>query len=86
MLLAAIGASSSETSTEVVAPGAGLILWVLLVLCILLAGLVTALKGRWGWLVAGLLTGGLAWLLSAFLSAAAGSPWSRLGSRRRRPH
>jgi hypothetical protein len=46
-------------------------------------GIVTALKGRWGWLAVGLLTGGLLWMLTAFLPAAPQSTCARRRARRR---
>lgn len=64
-------------SQFVVAPGPGLIVWTALVCCALLAGLVTAAKGRWGWLLLGLLSGGIAWFVSAFLEASPDSLWAR---------
>ena len=42
----------------------------------LTAGIVTAAKGRYGWLLVGLFLVGLPWLVSAFLLARAGSPWA----------
>lgn len=48
----------------------------MLLLCVLSAGIVTALKGRWGWLAVGLLLGGTLWLFTAFLPAAPGSAWA----------
>ena len=41
-------------------------------------GVVTALKGRWGWLAVGLLLGSLIWPLTALLPAAEGSRWRKL--------
>ncbi|HEV2814789.1 MAG TPA: hypothetical protein VGW10_16155 [Solirubrobacteraceae bacterium] len=62
---------------DTIAPGPGLIVWTLLALCVVSAGVVTAMKGRWGWFWASLLFGGLPWLVSAFLPAHAGSLWAR---------
>ena len=39
---------------------------------------ITAAKGRWGWLAAGLLTGGLTFPVSVFLTATPGSVWARV--------
>jgi hypothetical protein len=61
-----------------VAPNLGLIAWSVLVLVSVLAGGVTAAKGRWGWLVAGILTAGLLWLVGALSAAAPGSLWTRV--------
>lgn len=44
---------------------------------VLVAGAVTAAKGRWGWVLLGLLTGGFLWLLTAFLAPSADSFWAR---------
>ena len=64
-----------------VAPGIGLVVWTVLALCVLSAGGVTALKGRWGWFWFGLLFGGLLWVYSAFTAAAPGSVWARRAAR-----
>jgi hypothetical protein len=39
-------------------------------------GIVTGLKGRWGWLFAGLVFGGFLWLVAAWLPASPGSWWA----------
>jgi hypothetical protein len=57
-------------------PSIGLFVVALTVLA-LPAGLVTAAKGRWGWVVVGLLTSGLAWIATAFLLATPDSLWGR---------
>ena len=44
----------------------------------LTAGIVTALKGRYGWLALGLIPLGLPWLVSSFLLARPGSVWATL--------
>jgi threonine/homoserine/homoserine lactone efflux protein len=46
------------------------------------AGVVTATKGRWGWLFAGLLFGGVIWPVTAFLPATPRSAWRMLRRRR----
>jgi hypothetical protein len=59
----------------------------------LIGGMMTALKGRWGWFLLGLLTGGLIWPATALLIARPDSPWGRsfygpdklARARRRRP-
>ena len=43
----------------------------------LIGGMVTALKGRWGWFLLGLVTAGLIWPLTALLVAQPDSPWAR---------
>ena len=48
---------------------------------LLIAGAVTAAKGRPGWVLVGLLTGGLPWVVTAFLAAAPGSLWTRIFKR-----
>jgi hypothetical protein len=48
-----------------------------LVLSSCVGGMITAAKGRWGWLCLGLLTGGLAWPLTALLIATPGSVWAQ---------
>jgi hypothetical protein len=60
----------------VVAPSPGLIAWTILMGLLLVAGAITAAKGRWGWVLAGLMTGGLLWCVTAFLPAAPGSLWA----------
>jgi hypothetical protein len=62
-------------SRFVVAPNLGLVLWTIYSFVSLGAAVVTALKGRWGWLVVGFLTGGLAWFYAATLPALPDSTW-----------
>ena len=50
---------------------------VALSIVILAAGIVTAMKGRWGWLFFGLLLAGLPWLGTALQSAEPDSYWAR---------
>jgi hypothetical protein len=57
-------------------PSPGLIAWTVVMGLVLVAGAVTAAKGRWGWVLVGLLTGGLAWLVTAFLAPSADSFWA----------
>jgi hypothetical protein len=42
----------------------------------LTAGIVSAIKGRYGWLALGLFLLGLPWLVSSFLLAKPGSAWA----------
>lgn len=69
------------TGDFVVAPAPGLIAWTVLIGLLLIAGAVTAAKGRPGWVLVGLLTGGLPWVVTAFLAAAPGSLWTRIFKR-----
>jgi hypothetical protein len=70
------------TATDfVVSPSPGLIAWTILMALMLIAGVVTATKGRWGWVLIGLLTGGLLWLITAFIAPSPGSLWARRISR-----
>lgn len=65
------------TSNVTVTPSLALVFWTIAAACCVGAGCITAAKGRWGWLLVGLVTGGLAWLFSAFLIAAPDSLWAR---------
>ena len=65
------------TGDFVVAPAPELIAWTVLIGLLLIAGAVTAAKGRPGWVLIGLLTGGLPWVVTAFLTAAPDSLWTR---------
>lgn len=46
-------------------------------------GIVTALKGRWLWLIPGLLLSGLVLVIPALLPPKPGSRWDRLAAGRR---
>ena len=59
-----------------------MIVWTVLALLFVPAAIVTALKGRWAWLIAGLLLG-FPLLVSAFLPAAPDSAWARRRDQRR---
>ncbi|HEY1777791.1 MAG TPA: hypothetical protein VGG41_16665 [Solirubrobacteraceae bacterium] len=74
----AIGAGHVFT----VGPSFGLIGFTVLGLVLLACAVVTATKGRWGWLALGLLTAGLLWILGAIKPALPGSLWERLRSGR----
>ncbi|MDQ6777438.1 MAG: hypothetical protein M3071_14755 [Actinomycetota bacterium] len=73
-------------STLYVAPNAGVIIWTLIVILIAMAllacGLVTAAKARSGWLIAGLVTGGILWVLGARQAALPRSLWARASTAR----
>ncbi len=43
----------------------------------IIGGMVTALKGRWGWFLLGLVTAGALWPVTALLVAQPESPWAR---------
>ncbi len=61
-----------------VGPSAGLIAYTLLFFCVALpCGVVTVMKGRWGWFAIGFVLGGLPWIVTAFLPARSGSAWAR---------
>ena len=76
-LLASLAASSTAGA------GSGLVVYTILLAVALCAGVVTAMKGLWVWVIAGVLTTGLAFFVSAFLPAKPGSPWARWFARRR---
>lgn len=69
--------SSFLAATESAAPGVAVVVWSLYVFCSAIALIVTALKGRWSWLLAGVLTAGVAAFAGATRPAAAGSIWDR---------
>lgn len=76
----AIGADHVLT----VGPSLGLIVFAVLGLSLLACAVVTAMKGRWGWLALGLLTAGVLWTFGALQPSLPGSLWERLRSRRTR--
>jgi hypothetical protein len=56
--------------------------WALSVFALLLiAGIVTLIKGRWGWFLLGLVFLGVFWPVSALMPPAPNSLWTRLRSR-----
>jgi len=66
---------TAETSDSfLVTPDLWVMAWSLV--CVV-GGVVTAAKGRWGFLVVGVVLGGLTWPLSALLIAAPDSLWAR---------
>jgi hypothetical protein len=78
-MLTAIADSSSFT----VGPSPALVIFTIVILMAACACVITAMKGLWIWLVAGLVTSGLACLFSAFLPPKPGSLWARRIARRR---
>lgn len=68
--------------TFLISPGAGLLLYTGILLVLLLCGLVTASKGRWGWLVVGFLTAGIGWVIGALQNPQPNSIWARLSAAR----
>jgi hypothetical protein len=67
-----------------VEPGPLLIIWTILAPIVLVAGVATLIKGRYGWFLLGLATVGLAWIIGALMQPAEGSAWTWLRSRRAR--
>ena len=61
----------------VVSPGAGTYLWLLYAAMAVACAGITAAKGRWGWLAAGLVFGGLLWPVAALMIATPDSLWAR---------
>jgi cell division protein FtsW (lipid II flippase) len=77
-------ATESDT-TFVVMPDLGLILWTVYVATVLVLAVVTGLKGRWIWLLVGLLLlGGLPLFYAAFLPPEPDSVWAAWTRRRAR--
>jgi len=63
-----------------------LVVFTVLVCVALPCGIVTALKGRWGWFVLGLMTAGLLWIVGALQPPAPASLWQRWRSARTTRH
>ena len=61
-----------------VEPGTGLVVWSIYLVFALLAGALTAGKGRWGWFWLGVFTGGLLWFVGAFQTPSPTSIWARI--------
>ena len=74
---------ASLAAFTTLAAGSGLVIYTILLAVACCAGVVTALKGLWVWVIVGILTTGLAFFVSAFLPAKPGSPWARWAARRR---
>lgn len=66
----------------VVSPSFWLIAWTT---SVWLSGGITAAKGHSGWLLLGLLTGGLLWFVTAFFKADPASLWARRFRRSEKP-
>jgi len=75
---------SMIASSFTVGPSPALVVFSIVMAAAFCAGIITAVKGRWLWLIAGLLTSGLAFFYSAFLPPAPDSLWARGTTRRRR--
>jgi hypothetical protein len=75
--------STVIASSFTVAPNAALVAFTVLAALACCAGVVTALKGHWVWLIAGMFTG-LTFFYSAFLPAMPDSAWARASARRAR--
>lgn len=74
----------SAADTFVVTPDVGLLMWTAIAVVSVPAGVVAALKGRWGCLLLGLFLGGLPWLVGAFLAPRPASMWIRWSAKRER--
>jgi hypothetical protein len=75
-------AAVADSSSFTVSPSPALVIFTIVMLMAVCACVVTGMKGRWGWLLAGLLTTGLVCFYSAFLPAEPGSLWARIAGRR----
>jgi hypothetical protein len=64
----------ASSSDFVIEPSPWFSAWLLV---LFVAAVITALKGRWGWLLVGCIFGGLLWLVSAWLAPRPGSCWAR---------
>jgi hypothetical protein len=70
--------SHTSHADFLVHPGAGLLIWAGLVFGgLFVGGGVTLAKGRWGWALAVILTGGLLGCVTAFMRATPQSFWAR---------
>jgi hypothetical protein len=65
-----------------IAPNAGILIWTVMAMILVTCGAVTAAKGRWGWLIAGLVTAGILWVAGALQPARPTSAWSRISTAR----
>ena len=78
MLILLAGASVT------VGPSPALVISTVIALMAICAGIVTLMKGLWGWVIVGIFTSGLAFFYSAFLAPKPRSLWARRIARRRR--
>jgi hypothetical protein len=78
--------SVGANGVTVVAPSWGVVVFTVLLAVALPCGVVTAMKGRWGWLVLGLMTSGLLWIVGALQPPAPASLWQRWHSARTARH
>lgn len=63
--VAALMSALAADHVSTMAPSWELVVFTLLVCVALACAIVTAIKGRWGWLVLGLMTAGLLWIVGA---------------------
>lgn len=68
---------SAADEAFIIEPSVGILVWTLFAFVIVPAGIITAAKGRFGWLALGLVTSGLLWPVTAWLIASPDSPWAR---------
>jgi hypothetical protein len=73
---------ASTNGNFVVGPNAALIIFSVLVCIAAPCAIVTAAKGRWGWLALGFLTSGILWIAGALQPPRPASMWQRLAARR----
>jgi hypothetical protein len=73
----------STGTSFTVGPSPALVIFTIIMLMAICAGVVTFMKGRWVWLIVGILTTGLTFFYSAFLPPMPGSLWARRIARRR---
>ncbi|MEA2355650.1 MAG: hypothetical protein QOD61_1779 [Solirubrobacteraceae bacterium] len=72
---------ASTNGNFVVGPNAALIIFSVLACIAVPCGIVTAAKGRWGWLALGFLTSGILWIGGALQPPRQTSLWQRLATR-----
>jgi hypothetical protein len=65
-----------------IAPNAGIVIWSVMAMILATCGAATAAKGRWGWLIAGLVTVGILWVAGALQPVRPASAWSRISTAR----
>jgi hypothetical protein len=71
--------------TFLVEPSRGLIVWTVYAVLALGVCAVTVTKGRYGWFLVGLASGGLGWFIGALLAPTEASAWTRLRRRSAKP-